>query len=438
MKKAYLDALHGTQLSVSKGIELFSEQLGDLVCPEEFKTDFWDVSFSQALSVAIPLFEECQAKSEEIAAVRESVSTDELLDRLAASGIDEKFDPFQAARDNREKLQHALVRLQHIGLAWALESGYPNPADWEAREERYLYYLSPDIEATAYIRVWSDQDILVLLLKLPVDEPSVTFWSSLAAGSNLDDLIVRLGLSTESLSNANIKLDTLREDARRRKKIIAVCGKEFDGSEDNLSALWTHICSGLPAEALSELAPMDLNRPSSLENMPMRAKSKLKERDPTNKPKLKHPSRSMESLIGLSGEIHAFRMLQNTYSASAVSASSWVSGNSAFVFPNNSMDDSRGCDFIVTLSDRMYYIEVKSSEGDQESFTLGSSEIRLAMDLAKKSKHRHKEVFLVLRIANALTNTPVFRLLPHPYDVRYQSMFLIEEADARIRYKIDG
>lgn len=415
-----------------------SEQLDSLVCPEEFKTDYWDVSFSQALSVAIPLLQECQAKPEEIAAVRESASIDELINRLAASGVDEKFDPLQAARDNREQLQHELVRLQQIGLAWALGSAYPNPVDWESRVGRYLDYLSPDIEATAYIRVWSDQDILAFLRKLPVDEPSITLWSALAAASDLDDLIVRLGLSAESLSNANIKLDALREDARQRKKIIKICGKEFDSSEDNLSSLWTHICSELPAAALSELAPMDLKTLSSLENMAMRAKSKLKEREPTNKSKQKHLSRSMENLIGLSGEIHAFRMLQNTYSPSAVSASSWVSGNSALVFPDNSTDDSRGCDFIVTLSDRTYFIEVKSSEGDQENFTLGSSEIRLAMDLAKESRRRSKESFLVLRIANALTSTPVFKLLPNPYDERYQPMFFIVEADARVRYKVTG
>ncbi|MHB8369079.1 MAG: sacsin N-terminal ATP-binding-like domain-containing protein [Leptospirales bacterium] len=415
-----------------------SEQLDFLVCPEGFNTDYWDVSFSQALSVAIPLLQECQAKSEEIAAVRESASTDELIKRLAASGVDEKFDPLQAARDNREQLQHELVRLQQIGLAWALGSAYPNPVDWESRVGRYLDYLSHDIEATAYTCVWSDQDILAFLRKLPVDEPSITLWSALAAASDLDDLIVRLGLSAESLSNANIKLDALREDARQRKKIIKICGKEFDSSEDNLSGLWTHICSELPAAVLSELAPMDLKTLSSLENMAMRAKSKPKEREPTNKSKQKHLSRSMENLIGLSGEIHAFRMLQNTYSASAVSASSWVSGNSALVFPDNSTDDSRGCDFIVTLSDRTYFIEVKSSEGDQESFTLGSSEIRLAMDLAKKSPRRRKEIFLVLRIANALTNTPVFKLLPNPYDARYQPMFFIEEADARVRYKVTG
>jgi hypothetical protein len=152
-------------------------------------------------------------------------------------------------------------------------------------------------------------------------------------------------------------------------------------------------------------------------------------------PKQKYQSKSKENLIGLSGEIHAFRMLQNNYGSSAVSASSWVSGNSALVFPDNKTDDGKGCDFVVVLQDRTYYMEVKSSEGDSEGFTLGSSEIRLAMELTKKTRQKRKEIFLMLRVSNALTTTPSFQLLPNPYDQKYQSFFVIEEADARVRYR---
>jgi len=84
----------------------------------------------------------------------------------------------------------------------------------------------------------------------------------------------------------------------------------------------------------------------------------------------------------------------------------------------------------------LYYIEVKLSVWTDESFTLGSSEIRLAMDMAKKPRcERNGGVFLVLRVANALSEYPSFQVLPNPYDPRYQSFFVVEEADARVRYK---
>lgn len=409
-----------------------SEKIDALACPEEFRVDCWDVGFSQALSVVLPLLEEWQASPAEMAAVREADSTKELTDRLAAVGVDVETDPIQVARDNRELLKSAVTRLQQIGLAWALESSYPSPADWELRIDGYLNNLYANAGNAVFTRMWSDQDAFALLRKLPVDEASSAFWSSVTIASDLDDLIIQLGLSEEALGNANAKLDALREDARRRKKVIEVCGKEFDGSEDNLSGLWVHICAGLPAASLGELAPVDLKNLSSLESVATRPKGSRKSGEATSKPK--HLSKSMENLIGLSGEIHVFRMLQSTYGASAVSASSWVSGNSALVFPDNKTDDTKGCDFVVGLQGRTYYIEVKSSEGDDESFKLGSSEIRLAMALAK-SRPKRKETFLLLRVSNALTATPSFQLLPNPYDRKYQALFVIEEVDARVRYK---
>jgi|GEM_PF-1170398 len=412
-----------------------TEQLDALVCPEELKTDYWNVSFSQAHSAAIPLLEQWGATSEEIEAVREAFSVDELIDRLVAAGINVTLDPIQAARDNRELLRQSLMRLQQIGLAWALGSGYLTPADWESRIEGYLAHLSVEVETTAFTQVWDEPDVWLFLLKLPVDAPSTAFWSVVAAASGFDDLIVRLNLSNEALRGASTQLDALREAARRRKKVVEICGKEFDGSEDNLSGLWTHICAGLPIAALGELTPVNLNMLSSLESVPMRLKDKRKDIESPNKPKQKHLSKSMENLIGLSGEIHAFRMLQNTYGTSAVSPTSWISGNSVHVFPDNKTDDGRGCDFLVTLQDLTYYIEVKASEGESERFTLGSSEIRLAMELAKKSRRQRKEIFLVLRVLNALSEVPSFELLPNPYDHKYQAFFIIEEADARVRYR---
>jgi hypothetical protein len=111
-----------------------------------------------------------------------------------------------------------------------------------------------------------------------------------------------------------------------------------------------------------------------------------------------------------------------------------VSGNSSFVYPDNKVDDGRGCDFVILHEGKTFCIEVKASQGEDESFKLGSSEIRLAMDLAKKKRNRN-DVFQILHVTNALSESPSFRLLPNPYDQRYQSYFDVEDADARVRYK---
>lgn len=181
--------------------------------------------------------------------------------------------------------------------------------------------------------------------------------------------------------------------------------------------------------------PVDLKQLSSLEKRSTTSKNKNKQHETKGKTKQTRISKSLENLIGLSGEIHAFRVLQNTYGSSIVSASSWLSENSLSVYPDNKASDGMGCDFMIVVHDRTHYIEVKSSEGESDSFKLGSSEIRLALELAKTSRRRAKETYMILRVSNALTVKPSFQLLPNPYDEKYQSLFSIEEADARVSYR---
>jgi hypothetical protein len=190
----------------------------------------------------------------------------------------------------------------------------------------------------------------------------------------------------------------------------------------------------MPADVLDTLEPFDVRKHTSLTVVEKASEAKKKERQSKNSPVAKHISKSLETTVGLAGEIHAFRMLQKLYGVLSVSSSSWISGNSLYVFPENKTDEYFGCDFVFTLQNRTYHVEAKASEGANESFPIGSSEIQLAMKLAKKSRRRQKGVFLILRVANVLSDRPSFQLLPNPYDQRYQSLFVIEEAGARVRY----
>jgi hypothetical protein len=145
----------------------------------------------------------------------------------------------------------------------------------------------------------------------------------------------------------------------------------------------------------------------------------------------------MEQLVGLSGEIHAYRMLQHSYGKDVVHAGCWIAGNSAKIGLNapDNTDDGFGCDFVIVHQGRTYYIEAKSSASDDSSFTITSSEIRLAKEVLKRSRKRRKEVFHVLCVANALTTAPSFLLLPNPYAPQFKSLFQVDDADARVRYR---
>jgi hypothetical protein len=139
----------------------------------------------------------------------------------------------------------------------------------------------------------------------------------------------------------------------------------------------------------------------------------------------------MKNLIGLIGEIHAYRVLSKTYGSAVVNPSCWISENSLRRFPNNAVDDSFGCDFVIRHKGKVYHIEVKAMEGEQESFELGVTEIRHAVEVANKKRDK----FLILHITKALSEKPEFQLLPNPYDREHQKTYHIENAGLRIRYK---
>ena len=142
-------------------------------------------------------------------------------------------------------------------------------------------------------------------------------------------------------------------------------------------------------------------------------------------------SQAMKNLVGLAGEIHAYRVLRKKYGSTIVNPSSWISENSTFKFPGNSVSDNYGCDFKIKHNKKTYFIEVKASQGDEEVFELGLSERRRAVEVA----NRRKEKFIIFHITDALSDSPKFRFLPNPYDKKYSKLYRIFNAGLKIQYQ---
>ena len=84
------------------------------------------------------------------------------------------------------------------------------------------------------------------------------------------------------------------------------------------------------------------------------------------------------------------------------------------------------------MDGKTHYYEVKASQSDDESFEMGSSEIRLALGCAKGWKRQ----FRIIHVLNALTDSPILRILPNPYDSKQQDRYRFEEAGLRVRYHL--
>lgn len=422
--------------SATQTYRKLSDAIDSIKCPADYADRFWEVTFQCVMELYATLFLGWGASQAEAYAIERSSSSDDLIARLGSVGFDVSVDPNETYRRNQERTTAALARLQEIGLAWALNH-HANPEDWEDRGATYLNALANEFESEAYISQWSEDDVFKLLKKLPPDPGSDQFWHRLVEVTNFDSLIEGLGLSPKDLRNASTKLRSAKEDTQRRNRLVWVCGKPFDNSEENLKNLWCHITIGIPDGELDRLGRINVGKFERLQVMQKRSNVRTvsalrQERRPPPPPRT---SKSMEELIGLSGEIHAFRMLQHTYGTPVLSASAWVSGNSRYVFPNNEYNDGLGYDFTFSVDRRTYFVEVKSTNGEDVTFTLGSSEIQRAKEQARGGRRRRREVFVILRVTKATSTEPCFQILPNPYDPRYEQLFMVDQADARVTYR---
>ena len=201
-----LRSLLATLLVRDHGVGTFPElsgQLDAIQCPEWFATTLWEVRFQDVMSRVAGLLVSWGASEEIVDAVRSATSADELIERLGALGCDTNLDPTRVHRDNRARLQGALLQLQRIGLAWAIETEQPDPERWQSKTESWLATLSQAIEETGYFTSWDDAAAWRLIRGLPVDAASPPFWEAVGQAAGSEDLICQSASKIDPQSASN-------------------------------------------------------------------------------------------------------------------------------------------------------------------------------------------------------------------------------------------
>ena len=255
-------------------------------------------------------------------------------------------------------------------------------------------------------------------------------WEAINTVSSVDDLMDALGILKDELIEARERLEQRTQKRDIQKKTVNVGGSDFINTEDNLNNLWDHILVAIEDD---NVAKADLSALEELRDQSPIKKRKKRDRKPTSKKKCKGSVNGpMQSLVGLAGEIHAYRALQKTYGAKTVGPICWVSENSRYKYPENATDDGYGCDFVIRIDNKVHYVEVKATQGEDDTFDLGPSQVELAIGTTS----RRNEEFVILHVLNALGDLPRVRLLPNPYDREHRDKYHFEEARLRVRYKV--
>ena len=411
------------------GFKELDKTLSEINCPPEFRENYWIVEFQNVLKVVLGVVREWQLERSVIEELKNATSADILRDKLENLGLEPDLDPIQIHAENMEKFLSILSAVKKVAIAWCLKKN-TDESIWGEHNKNIEAQFDDELSGSAYVDIWKDEMCIELLRKLERPSAHKELWDAIDTVSSVSELMKAVGITETDVNTAREQLEKREQERDRRMKTVNVCGKDFVNSEENLKDLWKHICSSIGAknvstEGLSDLA--DLNDQYSSK------KRKPKGGIPTNQKKSKNRlSKSKEILIGIVGEIHAFRALQKLYGEETVTPSTWISENSLHKFPGNVVDDGYGCDIRLCFDDgKEQYIEVKATQVDDEGFELGSSEVELAIDVSSK----RKKEFIILHVLNALSEKPNFRLLPNPYSKKFKSKYRFEEAGLRVRYK---
>lgn len=395
----------------------------------------WDVDFSASMGIVADLVQSWQGGEGLCTAIRAAASAEDLREKLDALGVRLDLDPDECSRRNHQLVETVAGGVERLRLAWWLKSGANDRyGEWHGDTEGYRAAAAGRLESLAFTQIWSEADVFDLLRSSGQHAKYPDFWSAVGTSTDLASLQAALQVSSEELAGVEARLAAMRAESQRLRNVVKICGEDFDGSEENRKQLWTFLQDRVAYESLAATQPLDLGKSTAL--LPIKPPKGKDARKNPPQPNKKQPrqTKAVDELVGLAGEIFVYQMLQQKYGSDVVSSSSWVSENSKYVFPHNQADDGRGCDFAFTVKGKLHRIEVKSSSGDDESFTLGSSEISLAMELASKKRGR-RELFMLVHVKNALSAAPKAVVLPNPYESKSAGMFSIEKADARVRYR---
>ncbi len=366
---------------------------------------------------------EAQGATEaEIQALRRALSLEELYIALDEVGLEPGLDPMEIYATNERELLSVSSLVRSAAIVWSERNRQAVPG-WI--EEQRLG--AARLERLGFIqRLNKDEWFLQLRDTLGLQRDG-ELSDALLAATGVDQALQLLALTETDLRDAEAKLKSIRERELRAQRTINICGKPFENEATNLRNLSLHIVHCIPTVSPGQF---DLAKPLLLDEMKAHdsggrvhrggAKTRRRKRD-----------REKDLLVGIVGEMHAFRMLQAKYGREIVPSSVWRSESSEYSFPENAGDDSLGYDFTLWLGNTRYFIEVKSSEGEAEDFELGSSEVAKAMEVANKKRMR----FVILRVLNALSTEPTFDVLPNPYEPSSKELYSIEEGGLRVRYR---
>ena len=247
--------------------------------------------------------------------------------------------------------------------------------------------------------------------------------------TNLDEIRNYLALDPKAV-NAQRRARKEREEKHQRET-VNVADISFEVGTMNFRELFDHLDS-LPDHIGPYDASQDMFTPLVVPSFGGRSGRNDMEKKKISQLRL---SPQLRELIGIIGEMRAYRFLRQKFGDDSITQDTWVSKIRLKALPlvERELDktsDGHGFDFQFSHQNRRWHIEVKSTIGDDSQFELGISEIEAATRFARE----RGGIWKILRIRNVLSVEPAFDWLPNPFEEGFKEYFHLQQGGMRISY----
>ena len=390
----------------------------------KWSASHWRVPFSAVLRFLRARFTK-MAEAQRHCGVLDGVTTiGSLRSALEEKGVKLDPDPREVARDNQYRLNRVVCELRECYEAWLMKKGAKSTSGTTGFEVR--------LDASMYLRNWPDDDLLERA-KLAVAHGD--FRVAVKECVTMEGMRERLGITSGDLAIIRERGRQEGDETERKKRIVEVAGELFEiggaVSYGELFARLRKLASPTQGGGIGPPPPAPGvgrgTRPSGSNDSEVLRRGR--------KTSHRHGPPDLAELVGIVGEMHAFRFLEAKFD---ISPSEWVSESRTKVVPllddeEDLTSDSLGYDFRFTRNEVTWCVEVKATKGDGSGFELPTSELNAASRIAPRRNERWR----ILRVVRALTRQPACYWLPNPCEPGPgERLRLVRKGGATVEYAL--
>lgn len=432
---AHLDAMRSLLQALARHVaielnepELFRQLEAatvDFKVPDGWSERWWEVPFSAVIEALHHRHQRTVATGH-IDVLLGVASVDELRDALKERDIETELDAYETARVNTDRFKRVVLDVHDLYGGWveARSPGSQPPTE----------PAIPDLGAEAYLCRLTDAELWRRAVAALEDR---SFAAACGDSSDPAKVRKRLGLDEETITKKRHERAAREEKAARKRREIRIAGVVFEiGAIDYPGLLRDHIAT--LAEPIGPKASKDdfarLGTPSHRSGTSGGGGW-------SGNATSSRPSSDETDLIGVVGEIQAYRYLRKEFGLRAVRADAWVSRSRLLVLPlvdaeRDETSDGHGFDFRFRHSGIKWHVEVKATKGDETTFDLGISEIEAATSIARRRSPKWR--WRILRIRRVLSRDPEFDWLPNPFEDGFRQHYRLHQGGMIVSYRRKG